>query len=137
MKNDVKWKYTENYLNKSKSLDGYFLLTNNEILNVLANRIKTVRIEQKLSQEELSRHSGVSVHTISNIEKGQNYSVDNLISILRSLNLLQNLTLLVPDLAPNPYDIAKPLTKEKECIKRGINEIWCYYVSYEYFFQFF
>ena len=117
MKNDVKWKYTENYLNKSKSLDGYFLLTNNEILNVLANRIKTVRIEQKLSQEELSRHSGVSVHTISNIEKGQNYSVDNLISILRSLNLLQNLTLLVPDLAPNPYDIAKHINERKRVYK--------------------
>lgn len=113
MINDVKWKHIENYQNKSKSFSTYFLMTNKEIMKVLANRIKTVRIEQKFSQEELSRHSGVSVHTISNIEKGLNYSVDNLISILRSLNLLQNLPQLVPDLAPNPYDIAKHIDERK------------------------
>ena len=117
MINDVKWQYNENYPDKSKSLNAYFLLNNKEILKVLANRIKTVRIEQKFSQEELSKHSGVSVHTISNIEKGQNYSVDNLISILRSLNLLQNLALLVPDLAPNPYDIAKHINERKRVYK--------------------
>ena len=90
-----------------------FLKNNKEILCDLGRQIKTVRIERKMSQEELSKHSGVSVHTISNIEKVFNYSVDNLISLLRSLQLLENLTMLVPDLAPNPYDIAKHINKRE------------------------
>jgi len=38
---------------------------------VLRNRLKELRKEQKLSQEDLSRMVGVSRNTISSIETGQ------------------------------------------------------------------
>lgn len=95
-----------------------FLKNNNEILIDLGKQIRKVRIEKKMSQEDLSKHSGVSVHSISNIENGKDFSVSNLISILRSLSLLENLNLLVPDIAPNPYDIAKGINNRSRVYRK-------------------
>ena len=95
-----------------------FLKNNNEILLDLGKQIRTARIERKMSQVDLSKHSGVSIHSISNIENGKDFSVDNLISILRSLSLLENLSLLIPSIAPNPYDIAKGINNRTRVYKK-------------------
>lgn len=95
-----------------------FLKNNNEILIDLGKQIRKTRIEKKMSQGDLSKHSGVSVHSISNIENGKDFSVSNLISILRSLSLLENLNLLVPDIAPNPYDIAKGINNRSRVYRK-------------------
>ena len=95
-----------------------FLKNNNEILLDLGKQIRTARIERKMSQVDLSRHSGVSIHSISNIENGRDFSVDNLISILRSLSLLENLNLLFPNVAPNPFDIAKGINNRTRVYKK-------------------
>lgn len=95
-----------------------FLKNNNEILLDLGKQIRSARIERKMSQRDLSKHSGVSIHSISNIENGKDFSVENLISILRSLSLLENLTLLIPNIAPNPYDIAKGINNRTRVYKK-------------------
>lgn len=95
-----------------------FLKNNNEILTDLGEQLRIVRIERKMSQAELSNHSGVSIHSISNIENGKDFSVSNLISILRSLSLLENLNLLVPELAPNPYDLAKGINNRSRVYRK-------------------
>lgn len=95
-----------------------FLKNNNEILLDLGKQIRTARIERKMSQVDLSRHSGVSIHSISNIENGRDFSVDNLISILRSLSLLENLNLLIPNVAPNPFDIAKGINNRTRVYRK-------------------
>ena len=95
-----------------------FLKNNNEILIDLGNQIKKTRIEKKMSQADLSRHSGVSIHSISNIENGKDFSVSNLISVLRSLSLLENLNLLIPDVVPNPYDIAKGINNRSRVYRK-------------------
>lgn len=95
-----------------------FLKNNNEILLDLGKQIRAARIERKMSQKDLSKHSGVSIHSISNIENGNDFSVDNLISILRSLSLLENLSLLIPEIAPNPYDLAKGINNRSRVYKK-------------------
>lgn len=95
-----------------------FLKNNDEILIDLGKQIRTIRIERKMSQTDLSKHSGVSVHSISNIENGKDFSVSNLISILRSLSLLENLNLLVPEIVPNPYDLAKGINNRSRVYRK-------------------
>lgn len=95
-----------------------FLKNNSEVLQDLGKDIRKARIERNMSQAELSNHSGVSVHSISNIENGKDFSVDNLISILRSLSLLENLSLLIPNIAPNPYDIAKGINDRSRVYRK-------------------
>lgn len=83
-----------------------YLLSNEEIKKNLGNRIKRYRIDSGYSQKELSVKTGVSFHSISNIENGKGMAIENLIKILRYFNLLDNLLNLVPEVDDNPYDIA-------------------------------
>ena len=83
------------------------LKNNDEIRQILGEKIKRARVDHEYSQSDLALKSGVSVHSISNIENGKDFSVDNLISILRALYYIDNLDLLIPDIAPNPYDLMK------------------------------
>lgn len=95
------------------------LKNNEEIRSYLGEKIKRARIDHEYSQTELALRSGVSVHSISNIENGKDFSVDNLISILRALSYTDNLDLLIPDIAPNPYDLMKGIKERKRAIRRN------------------
>ncbi len=69
------------------------------ILNKIGARIKEIRIEQDITQKELSQMAGVSMFSISSIENGSNTSILTLVQILRALNR---------------FDMLEPFLKEKE-----------------------
>ena len=69
------------------------------ILQKIGSQIKQARIEQDITQKELSRMAGVSMFSISSIENGSNTSILTLIQILRALNR---------------FDFLEPFFKEKE-----------------------
>jgi len=79
--------------------------TNSEIIKEIGHRLKARRIALSISQKELATESGVSQRTISGFENGENISLDNLLSILRVLRLLQNVDLLFPEKKVNPFDV--------------------------------
>lgn len=89
------------------------LLNNVEIKQQLGENIRKHRVEAGYSQSDLAKKSGVSVHSISNIENGSDFTIDNLLNILRSLYLIQNIEYLVPELAPNPFDVAKGIDNRR------------------------
>ena len=88
-------------------MESLFLLSNQQIKTILGERIKRFRIEKGMSQKDLSDRTGVSVHSLSNVENGKDFNVDILLHILKGLNIVNNLNLLVPETVTNPYDIAK------------------------------
>lgn len=90
-----------------------YLLTNEEIRKKLGQRIKDYRIDSGYSQSELAMKCGLSVHSLSNIENGKGMTLDALITILRFLNLLDNLNSLIPEVEDNPYDIVKGVINRK------------------------
>ena len=53
----------------------------------------------------MASKSGVSLRTIGGFENGENISLNNLISILRVLRILQELNLFIPDVKTNPEDV--------------------------------
>lgn len=79
--------------------------TNTAILAEIGLRIKARRIALAITQKELANESGVSQRTISGFENGENISLDNLLSILRVLRLLQEINLLFPEKKVNPFDV--------------------------------
>lgn len=68
-------------------------LSDTAILNKLGTRLKASRISSGLKQQELAAESGVGVSTIAKIESGQSVSLSLLISVMRTLGLLENLRL--------------------------------------------
>lgn len=77
------------------------------ILKTLGNRIKDYRISMNMKQSELARLSGVGLTTIGKIEKGQSVSLALLITVLRTLGLLENLDLIVPETRITPMQLLK------------------------------
>lgn len=86
-------------------LDNIYILTDIELCNRIGVKIKTVRLKQNMSQDELADKSGVSISTIKRMEDGEVKTLESLIRILRTLGKLDIFIPLVEEeqLSPNEY----------------------------------
>ncbi|MCM1521010.1 MAG: helix-turn-helix domain-containing protein [Lachnoclostridium sp.] len=80
------------------------VLTNLDILDVLAKRLKEYRLAARMSQRELAEKSGVGYTTISHFEQGKhtNISLGNFISLLRCVGVERRMLELLPELPIPP-----------------------------------
>lgn len=98
---------------------------NNEwILIELGKRIKDIRISRSITQEELAHNAGLSFSTVVRVENGEGSNIENLMKILRVLNLVQNFDLLVPEQQPRPEDILKNKPKRQRASKPKKDAEW-------------
>ena len=67
------------------------LMTDNEILKLIASRAKEVRIDHDLRQSDLSQKSAVPLSSIRVFERSGTISLVYLIKILRALSLVEEL----------------------------------------------
>ena len=79
-------------------------ITNMDILDILAKRIKEYRLAARMSQRELAEKSGVGYTTISHFEQGKhiNISLGNFISLLRCIGMEGRMLELLPELPLPP-----------------------------------
>jgi len=98
-------------------LDNIYILTDTELCNRIAAKIKTVRLKQNMSQAELADKSGVSISTIKRMEDGEVKNFESLIRVLRTLGKLDVFVPLVEEeqLSPNEYyyELASKANKPK------------------------
>ncbi len=77
----------------------------------LAKRLRAYRISAhgaSLSQVALARRSGVGLTPLKRFEKTGGISLNNLVALLRALNLLPGIQNLVPDTdSPSPLQLLK------------------------------
>ena len=73
-----------------------------EYIKELGQKIKTYRIMNEMSQQDLEDKSGVSKRSISRLEQGESVQADNLFKIIIALGLGDNIELLVPDQTKRP-----------------------------------
>lgn len=85
--------------------------TDKEIGLALAQRIRRYRISPNgagMSQTELARRSGVGLTPLKRFEKTGGTSLNNLIALLRALNLLSGIENLIPEPdSPSPLQLLK------------------------------
>ncbi len=98
-------------------------LSDTAILNKLGTRLKASRISRGFKQQELAAESGVGVSTIAKIESGQSVSLSLLISVMRTLGLLENLDLLVPEQKPSPMELLKMQGKQVKRVRTKKEEV--------------
>ena len=97
-------------------LDNIYILTDTELCNRIAAKIKTVRLKQNMSQAELADKSGVSISTIKRMEDGEVKNFESLIRVLRTLGKLDIFFPLVGEeqLSLNEYyELANKANKPK------------------------
>lgn len=92
----------------------------NQLTHFIANRIKYLRKQQKLSQEQLSLQAGLDIKYINKLENYRfNVRVDTLEKILDSLNITYQDFFEFEKIYQNPLidellDTLNPLTKEEQ-----------------------
>lgn len=79
--------------------------SNEQILKELGQRLKDTRIALSYTQKDMADRAGVSPKTIERIESGENVRIENLVNLLRAMNLLQNLEILVPEQTLLPTEL--------------------------------
>ena len=92
-------------------------LSDTAILKRLGTRLKAYRIARGMKQQELAAESGVGVSTIAKIENGQSVALSLFVSVMRTLGLLENLDLLVPEQEPSPLELLKTQRKQVKRVR--------------------
>ena len=91
---------------------------NTAILKELGARIKRNRIDMQFSQQDFVARAGISTRTLSAAENGEDIRLSNLIRILRTMNCLENLDLILPELNFDP-EAYRTLGRERKRVSRA------------------
>ncbi|MDD4976803.1 MAG: helix-turn-helix transcriptional regulator [Bacteriovorax sp.] len=86
--------------------------SNKRLLELIGSSIKGRRIQQEISQVELSKLSGVSHASIARFETGKgNIALENLLSILKALEMADELKIIFRAPESSPSLLAKATSK--------------------------
>ena len=80
---------------------------NEAIRKELGKRLQRERLNQNITQEQLSERAGISRRTLVATEKGEGTTLETLIRLLRGLNRLGNLDQFLPEPPISPIQLAK------------------------------
>lgn len=89
------------------------------VLDQLGDRLARQRLNRDWSQAELAAAAGVSVPTVSRIERGSSTSTANLVRVLRALDLVGNLEVLVPDPPASPMQQLRTRRRRRQRASRS------------------
>ena len=83
--------------------------SNAEIISELGSRFKDYRLFSDMTQREVAEKSGVSIFTISKLEKGEakNIGYGTILSLLRSIGFLSEAEKILPKLPEMPIQMRK------------------------------
>ena len=82
-------------------------LSDPAILQKIGRRMRDYRMRMEMTQGELAEKSGISMGTIVRMEQGGAISTLLFISVLRTMGLLENLEVLLPELSISPIQMRK------------------------------
>ena len=94
------------------------LNTSSEILKMLSTKIEEERLDQNISQKELTAKAGISYGTYRNFLDIQKISLQNFISLFQVLGLYAELDTLVKKEKKNSIKELKENTKRKKRIHK-------------------
>ena len=78
---------------------------NDTVLKEIGARIHRQRVVSNLKQSELAEKAGISIATMTRIERGEPTTIENLIRIMRALGILQNIDLMFPEQHARPDEL--------------------------------
>ena len=84
-----------------------YFMTNEALLQYVGKQMRQMRINARLSQQQLAERAGVSRSTITQVENGKGMKMESVIAILRVLNKLEILNNFETQALVSPLLIAK------------------------------
>ena len=81
-------------------------MTNDEIVRMLGERMKSHRLGRNIPIDQLAERSGLNRKTIIDLEAGRDVRMSSLIKLMRGLNMLASLEASFPDVLPGGEGIS-------------------------------
>ncbi|PIB34982.1 XRE family transcriptional regulator [Reichenbachiella sp. 5M10] len=97
-----------------KSYIDWHQMSDKALGEVIGNFINHHRLQQNLSQEEVSSRASISRSTLSLLEKGEKVNVGTLIQVLRVLNLLYVFDMFKVEQQISPIAALKAASKQRQ-----------------------
>jgi transcriptional regulator with XRE-family HTH domain len=92
-------------------------LSDTAIIEKIGQFIKTKRIDQELTQDDIAQRAAISRSTLSLIERGENTALSNLIKVLRVLDVLYVLNSFEVENTISPLLLAKEDEKKRKRVR--------------------
>lgn len=92
----------------------YSFASSRQIIAEICRRLADIRLARNWTQAQLAEEAGVSVKTITNLERGKNISLDTFVRVMKAFNLQANLGNLLPDATVRPLERIHSMGKERE-----------------------
>lgn len=92
-------------MDESELIQDYYEYSNADIVSQLGERFRQYRNALGMTQGQVALQSGVSVMTIVRFEKGKGGAIrlDNLISLMRTIQRLEDIQELIPEMPESLY----------------------------------
>lgn len=94
-----------------------YFMTNEALLLYVGKQMRQMRINARLSQQQLAERAGISRSTITQVENGKGMKMESVIAILRVLNKLEILNNFETQALVSPLLIAKQEGKNPKRIR--------------------
>lgn len=96
-------------------------LSNSEIVKELGRRFKEYRLSCRLTQQEAADKAGMSIVTLRQFENGKahNITMGNFLALLRSIDCLEQINELLPEIPVSPYALEQATKNKAKRVKHG------------------
>ena len=101
---------------KASIMIDYFM-TNEALLQYVGKQMQQMRINARLSQQQLAERAGVSRSTVTQVENGKGMKMESIVAMLRVLNKLEVLNNFETQALVSPLLIAKQEGKTPKRIR--------------------
>ena len=71
--------------------------TNDELVALLAEQVRSYRLKLNITQEQLAQHAEVAIGSLKKFESGGDIRLSTFVALLRALDQLEGLLQLLPD----------------------------------------
>ena len=94
-----------------------YFMTNEALLQYVGKQMRQMRINARLSQQDLADRSGVSRATVVQVESGKGIKMESVIALLRAMNKLELLNNFETQAVTSPLLIAEQEGKTPKRIR--------------------
>lgn len=97
-----------------KAYKDWELMSDKSLMETIGNFIKSHRINQNKTQDQVATDAGISRSTLSLLERGEKVRIDSLIQVLRVLGLLYIMDVFRIQDQISPIEYAKIVQRQRK-----------------------
>ena len=102
-------------------MDSIDAIDDDALLQEVGRRIAFLRRSSRIKQEDLAEKAGISRYALSRLENGAGgIRLESFLSVLRSLNVLNRLSVVLPEPTLTPIQLVELEKKSEEALPKRI-----------------